>query len=239
MGALGLAPFIQNARSFQHRFQSLKGAGASPQHPACSRASSPFAAPRPGRTSEVAPLMLAVCVLCVVCVSPHLLTDRFSLAVPRPEEVKVALRIGGKRFSASLARLENLHADSRSLPVTSGCGRLTGDRQRQEWPPDALFLSLFSSWLCNSHKPPPARVPRLRLARKHRHASHSSEPSSSECPNGRSSHGLSRSESRPPSFVVRHIPGSSASTSIESGFGNRSSPSLESGKRRTNFPTPN
>ena len=74
---------------------------------------------------------------------PHLLTDRFSLAVPRPEEVKVALRIGGKRFSASLARLENLHADSRSLPVTSGCGRLTGDRQRQEWPPDALFLSLF------------------------------------------------------------------------------------------------
>lgn len=77
-------------------------------------------------------------VLWVVCVSPTCFRQR-QRSRPRPTEFKVALRIGGKRFSSR--PLENLRAESRSLPVTSGCGRLIDRRLTQEWRRAFLFLS--------------------------------------------------------------------------------------------------
>lgn len=122
-------------RSLQHHGSSHPNEpGLRPSTPSSLAALLASDAPR---RSKVAPPCMCF-VLWVVCVSPTCFRQR-QRSRPRPTEFKVVLRIGGKRFSSR--PLENLRAESRSLPVTSGCGRLIDRRLTQEWRRAFLFLS--------------------------------------------------------------------------------------------------
>lgn len=117
--------------------QTSRGSAPAPR-PRSPRCDALLASDAPRRSKVAPPCMCFV--LWVICVSPTCFRQR-QRSRPRPTEFKVALRIGGKRFSSR--PLENLRAESRSLPVTSGGGRLIDRRLTQEWRRAFLSLSPF------------------------------------------------------------------------------------------------